>query len=26
VGELQDYKSDVQNDYSAVIVGFQFDF
>lgn len=26
VGELQEYKSDVQADYSAVIVGFQYDF
>jgi hypothetical protein len=26
IGELQDYKSDVQNDYSAIIFGFQYDF
>lgn len=26
VGELQDYQSDVQNDYNAVVLGFQFDF
>lgn len=26
IGELQDYQSDVQADYDAVIVGFQFDF
>lgn len=26
IGELQDYQSDVQNDYNAVILGFQFDF
>lgn len=26
VGELQDYQSDVQNDYNAIILGFQFDF
>ena len=26
VGELQDYQSDVQNDYNATILGFQFDF
>lgn len=26
VGELQDYKSDVQANYDAIIVGFQYDF
>jgi hypothetical protein len=26
VAELQDYQSDVQNDYHAIILGFQFDF
>jgi hypothetical protein len=26
VGELQDYQSDVQDDYNAVILGFQYDF
>jgi hypothetical protein len=26
IGELQDYQSDVQNDYNAIILGFQFDF
>ncbi|MFQ3236512.1 MAG: putative porin [Paraglaciecola sp.] len=26
VGELQDYQSTVQNDYTAIVAGFQFDF
>ncbi len=26
VGELQDYKSDVQANYSAIVLGFQYDF
>lgn len=26
VGELQDYKSDVQANYDAIVVGFQYDF
>jgi predicted porin len=26
VGELQEYKSDVQADYDAIVFGFQFDF
>jgi hypothetical protein len=26
VGELQDYKSDVQDNYDAIVVGFQYDF
>ena len=26
IGELQDYQSDVQNDYNAFILGFQYDF
>lgn len=26
VGELQDYQSDVQADYDAIVLGFQFDF
>jgi predicted porin len=26
IGELQDYQSTVQNDYTAIVVGFQFDF
>lgn len=26
IGELQDYQSSVQNDYTAIVVGFQFDF
>jgi hypothetical protein len=26
VGELQDYQSDVQDNYNAIIVGFQYDF
>jgi hypothetical protein len=26
IGELQDYQSDVQDDYDAIIFGFQFDF
>lgn len=26
IGELQDYQSDVQNDYNAIVLGFQFDF
>jgi hypothetical protein len=26
IGELQDYQSTVQNDYTAIVAGFQFDF
>ena len=26
VGELQDYKSDVQDNYDAIVLGFQYDF
>ncbi|HAW76917.1 MAG TPA: porin, partial [Alteromonas australica] len=26
IGELQDYSSTVQDDYSAIVVGFQYDF
>jgi predicted porin len=26
VGELQYYQSDVQDDYDAVVLGFQYDF
>ena len=26
IGELQDYKSDVQANYDAIVFGFQYDF